>query len=923
MPKLSALLIAVILLSVKTQAQTISISGSVADTSEKKGVKNAVVALLSPKDSVLYKFARTDASGKYSFKNVKAGEYVVMTTHPYFADVIFSLDMKDSETKIPDIALTSKSKLLAEVIIKSGSPIRIKGDTTVYTADSFKVRPGANVEELLKKLPGITVDKDGKITAMGEQVKKVLVDGEEFFGDDPGIATKNLRADVVKEVEVFDKKSDQATFSGIDDGVKDKTINLKLKDNAKKGYFGKAEAGTDFSNYYNNSVMANAFRGKRKLAGYGIMSNTGKTNLDWNDNQNYGGNDGTNMEMMDGGGIMIYNDGGGDGDSYWNGRGGIPKNWNGGLHYSNKFNNNKQILNTGYKITRVNSPSGERNYTTYYTGDSSYSSNKITEAFSSKLKQSLNISFETNIDSANSLKFTAKGNLNNTKSNSNYTLQSINDKSLLLNAINYRASSDVDNSALNSSLLWKHKFKKTARTLTVNMSYNLSDSKNNSFLYSKNDYFSSGILAKNDTTDQKNVKDNNTNSFTANITYTEPLAKDLFLSFTYAYSRSTNANDRLSFAKDLNGRYEKRVDSLSNSYLFKQVNNRPGISFRMVKKKYNYSVGLALSSTHFEQDNRTKVITRKYDFTNFFPTASLYIKLKGYAGIRFNYNGSSKAPSLDQLQPIVDNTNQLNQYVGNPDLKQSFTHSINANYNFYNVLQERGLWMGVYGSFTQNAFVNDVTVYQGAKSIYRTVNADGNYYFNLYSNYNFKWKKPNIRISFGPNANVSRSISFLNAQKAVNTNSSYGASFSIGKEKDKKYEISLSPQISWVKANNSINKLASTHYWQAELRADAELTFLKKFRLQTDFNFRAKQKDPNFPVKNKYSIWNASLKRFIFKEILEASVSVNDILNENRGYERNFYNNQYTETYYNTLKRYWMFTLTWNFSKNGKPSSGF
>ncbi|MEP7255809.1 MAG: TonB-dependent receptor, partial [Ferruginibacter sp.] len=572
MPKLSVLLIVVLIITTKAQAQTISVSGSVADTGQNKGIQNAVVALLSTKDSVLYKFTRTDATGKYSFKNIKAGDYVVMTTHPYFADVIFSLGLKDPEAKIPTIALTSKSKLLAEVIVKTGSPIRIKGDTTVYTADSFKVRAGANVEELLKKLPGITVDKDGKITAMGEQVKKVLVDGEEFFGDDPGIATKNLRADVVKEVEVFDKKSDQATFTGIDDGVKDKTINLKLKDNAKKGYFGKAEAGTDLSNYYNNSVMANAFKGKRKLAAYGIMSNTGKTNLDWNDNQNYGGSDGMNTELMDGGGMMMYFDGGSDGDNYYGGRGGIPQNWNGGLHYSNKFNNNKQILNTGYKITKVNSPSGEQNYTTYFTGDSSYSSSKITEGFSTKLKQSLNISFETNIDSANSLKFTAKGNLNKTEASSNYTLQSITDKSLLLNAINYRASSITDNQSLNSSLLWKHKFKKTARTLTANISYNLSDSKNDNFLYSKNDYFSGGIPAKNDTTDQKSIKDNNTNTFSANFTYTEPLAKDLFLSFTYAYSTSTNANDRFSFSKDLNGKYEKRIDSLSNSYLFKQVN---------------------------------------------------------------------------------------------------------------------------------------------------------------------------------------------------------------------------------------------------------------------------------------------------------------------------------------------------------------
>lgn len=904
-----------------SNAQSVSVSGNVKDTIQDKAVQNVVIALLHPKDSVLYKFTRTDANGKFTFTNILAGNYIIMATHPYFADIVFTADVKGPLTTIPTIDLTSKSKLLEEVIVKSGTPIKIKGDTTIYTADSFKVRPGANVEELLKKLPGIQVDKDGKITAMGEQVKKVLVDGEEFFGDDPGIATKNLRADVVKEVEVFDKKSDQAVFTGIDDGVKDKTINLKLKDNAKKGYFGKAEAGTDFSNYYNNSVMVNAFKGKRKLAAYGIMSNTGQTNLDWQDNQNYGGNDGTTFEELDGGGIMITSTN--DGDSYYNGRGGIPKNWNGGLHYSNKFNNNKQSFNSGYKITKVNSPNGERNYTTNFTGDSSYNSNSITDGFTSKIKQSLNLTFETNIDSANSLKFTAKGNFNNTKTNNNYTQNSISDKKLPINNITRRTNSDVDNSSFNSSLLWKHKFKKTARTLTMNLGYNFTGTKNQNFLYSENDYFTNGIPQYNDTIDQKNKRDNETNSFSANITYTEPLSKELFLSFTYGFSVAANTNDRASFTKDIKGDYNNKIDSLSNSYFFKQVNNKPGVSIRYVKKKFNFSVGSSVSFSNFEQNNKTTGLVRKYNFTNFFPTASLYVKLKGYAGIRFNYNGSTRVPTLDQLQPIADNTDPLNQYIGNPDLKQSFTHNLNLNYNFYNVLQERGLWAGIYGNFTQNAFVSDRTIYGAAQSIYRTVNANGNYYFGLYSNYNFKIKKPNIRIGFGPNANVSRNISFLNNQKAINTNSSYGLNFNVGKEKENKYDISIDANISRVNAKNSINTLALASYWQGSLNGNIRITLPYKFRLENNVEFTAKQVDPNFPVKNKFTIWNASLRKFIFKDKLEMSASVNDILNERRGYDRSFNEYRYSETFYNTLKRYWMLTLTWNFSKNGKPANGF
>ncbi len=921
MPKLFTLLIITLLFSIKLQAQTIAVSGSVADTAENKAVQNAVVALLYSKDSILYKFTRTDASGKYTFKNLKAGTYILMTTHPYFGDVVLNLDLKDAQTEIPSVSLTSKSKLLSEVIIKSGTPIKIKGDTTVYTADSFKVRAGANVEELLKKLPGIQVDKDGKITAMGEQVKKVLVDGEEFFGDDPGIATKNLRADIVKEVEVFDKKSDQAAFTGIDDGVKDKTINLKLKDNAKKGYFGKAEAGTDFTNYYNNSIMANAFKGKRKLAAYGIMSNTGQTNLDWQDNQNYGGSSGMTTEMMDGGGIMITSEG--DGDSYYNGQGGIPTNWNAGLHYSNKFNNGKQTLNSGYKYSKVNSPGEERTYTTNFIGDSSFTSSKISNAFSSKVKQSLNVSFETNIDSANSLKFTAKGNLNQTKSISNYDLESLNAKSLLINSSTRKTSGIVDNSSLNSTLLWKHKFKKLARTLTVNLNYNLTNSKTDNYLYSENDYFTDGVPYQNDTTDQESIKDNNSNSLTTNITYTEPLAKDFFMSVMYAFSTSTTVNDWISFSKDISGKYTTQIDSLSNSFLFRQNMHKPGISFRVVKKKYNYSAGISVSNSNFKQEDITKGIIRKYNFTNFFPTASFYKKLSGYGGIRLNYNGSTTAPTLNQLQPITDNSDPLYQYIGNPDLNQSFNHSINANYNFYNVLKEKGLYSGIYGGFTQNAFVNQSTIDNTGKTIYKTVNADGNYNFGLYSGYNFKWKKPNIRVSFGPFANASRYISFVNTQKSVNTNTSYGFRFDASKQKEKKYEISINPEISWVNAKNSINSNASANYWQASVRADLEITFLKKFRFETDLNFRAKQVDPRFPAKNKFTLWNASLKRYIFKEELEASVSVNDLLNDNRGYERSFTDYRYSETFYKTLQRFWMVTLTWNFSKNGKPTGDF
>ncbi|WP_431216610.1 hypothetical protein ACQ86N_19665 [Puia sp. P3] len=258
--------------------------------SGKRNLSYGSVLLLRPADSILVQHSRTDATGRFSLKNIPFGHYLIVVTYPNYADFVDELTVKDTGTlTLPIIGMVLKSKLLQEVVVSGNKgAIRLKGDTTEFNADSFRTQPNATVEDLLKKLPGIQVDKNGKITAQGQAVKKVLVDGEEFFGDDPTLVTQNLRADMVDRVQVYDKKSDQATFTGIDDGQRDKTINLKLKDGKKNGYFGRANAGRATDGYYDYQLMANYFKNKAKLAGYGIISNTGKTGLNWNEQDTYG-----------------------------------------------------------------------------------------------------------------------------------------------------------------------------------------------------------------------------------------------------------------------------------------------------------------------------------------------------------------------------------------------------------------------------------------------------------------------------------------------------------------------------------------------------------------------------------------------------------------------------------------------------------
>ncbi|MEP6675821.1 MAG: outer membrane beta-barrel family protein [Ferruginibacter sp.] len=921
MKKLAALLVLLTFIAIAVTAQT-TIKGSVMDTTSKKPVQNVVLALLRQKDSVLYKFVRSDEAGNFTMNNIKTGDYVLMITHPLYAEYVDNIEVKNAELTLGNISITPKSKLLEEVIVKSGTPIKIKGDTITYTADSFKVKEGANVEALLKKLPGIQVDKNGKITAMGEEVKKVLVDGEEFFGDDPGVAVKNLRADAVKEVQVFDKKSDQAAFTGIDDGEKNKTINLKLKEDRKKGYFGKAELSGGLKDNYNNSAMLNAFKGKRKFATYGIMSNTGQTNLDWDDAQNYGGGmDGLEMGMSDDGGMyMSYNGGDGD-DNYWGGRNGIPKNWNAGVHYSNKFDAKKQSLNMGYKFSKVNAPAGTTTYSKTFLPDTSWNTNSISNSFSSKIKHAFNLTYEISLDSMNSLKITGKFGANNTQSSSDYYSEAVdaNVSSKFINNSTRKSNNKSDNNSIAGTVLWKHKFKKIFRTISINTDFSRYESDNSGFLYSLNNFFTSGNIYKRDTVDQKNIRNNIGLTSNTRIAYTEPLIKDMYLELNYTISASRNSNDRTSLKKGL-GDYTQVIDSLSNHFDFNKLVNKPGVNLRYNKKKYTFSIGSTFAFNHFIQNNVTKNQNYNYDFSTFFPSASFSYKLKGNKNVRLYYNGSGTAPTAEQLQPIKDNTDPLNVVIGNPDLKQSFQHSFGASYNFYDMLKEKNLWSNLNISTTQHSFAQYSYIDTLGRRNSQTVNVNGAYYVNLYMQYGFKLKKPNLRLGFSPRFNGSRNIDFVNGIKNVTNNQNYGFSVNVNKEVDKKYSISLGPQFSYTHATATVNSSANANFWLLGGYGDVDITLPWKLEFSTDANFEIRQKDPRFDKNTNYTKWNASLEKNILKDVFVAKVQVFDILDQNRGYNRNFTSYNFTESFYNTLRRYWMLTLTWNFSKNGKPA---
>ena len=905
-------------------SQQIVVKGLVTDTTDKKNLANSVVALLRKSDSVLIVFTRTEKSGNFSLKMNKPGEVIVMITHPAYADYVDIVDIKEGANELGQIAMFQKSQLLQEVVVSNNGSIRIKGDTIEYKVDSLIMKAGATVEDMLKKLPGIQVDKNGKITAQGEAVQKVLVDGEEFFSDDPTIVTRNMLSDAIDKVQVYDKKSDQAAFTGIDDGQKIKTIDLKLKADRKKGYFGKLELGSDGRKFWNNSGMLNLFEGKRKLAFYGITSNTGKTGLDWNESTNYGG---ASLEIFGDGGGMFISSGGydefGSGSFYGEG---LPKGWNGGAHYSNKWNGDKIHLNGNYQYKKLNTEASGSTNSKYILPDTLYYVNDRGNSFTSRYRNTVSGIYEYQLDSSSSIKINAQGFTGETYSFNHTLSESLNAYNEKVNNSDRRITTAADNKALNSSLLYRKKFKKTGRTVSVNLNQNYTENESDGFLNAGYTFYNEdGQISNQRSTDQQKINSNIRSTVNSRIVYTEPLSKRAILEFNYGINNNRGKSSITTLEKMVPGspKYENIIDSLTNDYGLNVLTNSAGINYRFSKvKKISLSFGGNVSRADFTRKNLKTDSVANYNFVNLFPQANLNLSFGQRGNLYFNYYGNTQAPSIDQIQPIRDNSDELNQRIGNPDLKQAFRQRMNLSYNSYKFLSERSIYISAHYSPVINDFSTINYVQPNGQRLSKPVNVQGNYYLSSNIGYNIKLKKSGIRLSLNSGVSKNRNTNFINETKNVNKSNSLSLGTRISYEKEKKFEIAVGPRISRNYSVSSIRPDEPTKYWLQDHFADASVFLPKKFELGSDVTMNIRQKTDAFPDNNNAIRWNARLDKKLLKN--DAGIirlSAFDILDQNIGFQRNINSNFITERRYETLRRYFMLSFIWNFSKNGKPQT--
>lgn len=922
MPKLLLLSLVYILLSVTCFAQSATINGTVEDTINRKTLPQTNISLLRAKDSILVDVIRSDSKGDFKFTKVSKGDYIILFNYPTYADYLEKVSLAENENKsLGKIMLTLKSKILEEVLVKSKvAAMRMRGDTTEYVADSFKVREGASVEEMLRKLPGLQVDKDGKITAQGEEVKKVLVDGEEFFGNDPTMATKNLQANTINKVQVYDKKSDQAVFSGIDDGQKTKTINLTMKDNFKKGYFGKVELAGGPNNRWNNTLMLNSFRAKRKLSAYGIMSSTGKTGLDWGEQEKFG--EGLDMQMSDDGGIYI--DGGGrDEFSQPSFRGqGIPRSWSTGINYGNKYNDDKQTLNGSYRYNKLLNEGESNSYSQFILPDTLFYQRDNNSFTSSKQRNSANGTLDVQIDSFTSVKIKANGYSGIDRSASTNVQQSINKAGGLVNTSNRSLASNGTSNSFNSNMIFRRRFKKIGRTVSLSLIEEYLHTKTTGFLNSLNDFYdkNQSIINKN-SVDQMKLNDINTLTTSGRLVYTEPVVKNLFVEFNYGLRLNNSESKRLSYDKNITGKYEALNDTFSNHYNFKILTNSGGMAWRFNSKKFNVGAGSDVAVADFTQEDVLRKNTIRYSYTNLFPRSNINYKFNSNSGIYFSYNGNTQQPTIQQIQPVRDNTNTLNIFAGNPNLKQSFQNRFNLSYNSYKVLSQQNIYM--YGSY--NTISNAITTSQFTatagdsigRTVYQYINVNGNYNGNVFGGFSFKWKKPDIRINTGINLNVNRNNNIVNKINNVTNNESYGVRLGISKYVEKKFSFYLSSNVSYNTSKSSIRRDVKTNYITQNHSFNFNYQLPFKLEMNTDINADLRQKTSTFDNNNNVIVWNAYIGRKLFKNDKGLiSLRGNDLLDQNKGFSRYIGSNVVTENSYTTLRRYFMLNFTWNFTKS-------
>ena len=930
MRKIYLLLLSVCFTTVLVAQKNGSVRGVAFDTISKQPVAGATITVLERIDSSLVTFTMTENDGRFALKGLANGEYRLLITHVNYhnSNTFFKITDNNKNAEPGNVVMNDKTKVLEEVVLASEAPpVTLIGDTLQYNAGSFKTLPNASVEQLLKKLPGVKVEKDGTIKAQGEKVTKVLVDGKEFFGNDPKIATKNLPADAVDKVQVYDKQSDQAQLTGFEDGNYEKTINLKLKKDKKKGVFGKVNAGAGNKERYEGKFNVNSFKGARQFSAIGMGNNTNAEGFSFMDILNFTG-ELTRMQSGGGGNININVSGDEAAAMGINAGGrnsGINTAWGGGLNYNNIIGT-KLDFQSNYFYSRFNPNSESHIQRQYFLPDSFYfySQNSFADNLSNNHRFNLNTLYQ--VDSMNSIRITPSFSYQKTNNRSQTDYQTLSEDKILTNEGFSNTTSASEGYNFRNDIIWRKKFARKGRTFSLSLQTSLNESDGDGSLSSINSFYNpNGSLLKRDTLNQQSTIKGDLKGYNAKAVYTEPIWKRSLLEFSVSKSNTKSTSQKTTYDYNkANGKYDQLNNILSNDFenMYSYING--GIRMRTQKKKYNYSLGANWQQAELEGKiiSGTKDSLISKTFRNILPTARFQYNFTRFKNLSLTYNTSTNQPTMAQLQPVLDNSNSLNIREGNPDLKQEYNHTAQAHLDLLSPYKNKNLFMYLTAQLTQNKIVNyDIINQLGIKRT-KPVNVNGVYTVNSNISYSMPVRFLKGSVELGNNTGLFKTKQFINTVGNDIKTLSFGPDLRLDMNPTEKLNIAVGAGFNYNKTKYSLQSAFDNNYFSQEYNTSVDWQMSKGFFFSSDFTYTINsQRASGFNLK--VPLWNASISKQVLKfNRGELKFAARDLLNKNVGISRNANNNYIEDSRVLTLRQFFLLSFTYSLSKTGLNNTG-
>ncbi|HEX7367083.1 MAG TPA: outer membrane beta-barrel protein [Pelobium sp.] len=887
MKKITYLLL-LILSSFFAEAQTsVTVKGMVKDTTN-LSVIGAAVKLSTTTDTIL---TSTNVDGSFVFNNIKSRAFTLTITGLGYQTFkkSYLINPNVNTQTIGAITLQNDSKMLNEVVINGTPEVTVKEDTLQYRADMYKLKENALAEDLLKKLPGVEVDKDGNVTAQGKAVTKIRINGKDFFGGDVKTATQQLPADVIKNVQVIDDYGDQANITGVKNGDADRILNFTIREDKNKGFLTRGVIGGGDSDRYQGSVFSASFNNDRQLA---LLANFNNVNANV-----------FNLTNTGGGGRRRGNYNPDDRD-------GLTNVNSIGFNYRDSWG--KKITAYGsYSFSNRDNTTNNKSLQQLLAEDATFKNNTFSDANSTSNGHRFDLNIEYKIDTLNYLKIAPKFSYSNNNGNNitNFDITTDNSSSTGTS----KELTDYTRPNFGTEILYNHRFGAKARNLSFNADLNSnSTNQNQDYLYQAKNTLNGQI---DDYQKQLIFGDNKSNNVELTATYQEPLTQTKNLEFNYTYGFARADNNRRVESTSVNGGSPTLDPTQSNDYRFDYITNRFGLNYRVNEKKYNYSLGFSAQPSVLTSN--AGVPDRKE--TNLFPTARFSYKFSKTRELSFRYNGRSNQPDYSQLQPITDKSNKNLFVTGNPELGAEFTNDISLRYANFDFATSNVLFARISYSSTKNKIVTNTINSPNAAdpSVLREnryLNTDGYYNLNGFYAFSKPFQEKKYVLRFRGSAIYNNNISFVD--NAKNTGKNIVLSQRVGMEINPVAWFEFTPEATYTynKNDNTLNLRANSEVNSVGFNVDTKIYFLKTwiFGSALDKTYNSGYSSIN---SNPFIINSYLEKQFLKGKKASFKLQAFDILDQSTSLSYIATGSSTTLSESNRLSRYFMLSFTFNFSK--------